>query len=84
MTRAQHQVNARNQSALLNATVRRSTIVATFWWPFSRADIACMLRTSAGHVQHVWLKAKERGELPNIARPARGFDLRREAIGRAA
>lgn len=57
-----------------------STIIAAWWWPKSRADIACMLHINADHVKRVWAKAKEEKVLPRIARPAKGIDLRKTAL----
>jgi len=61
-----------------------ATIIASFFWPFSRADLACMLHVNHEHIRRVWERAKERGDLPNVARPGRGFDQRRNAMGMAA
>jgi hypothetical protein len=84
MTMAQRQVNARNHSALLNLK-----IIEAFWWPYSRADISCMLNVYPSRVKYVWDEAKASGHLPNIERPAKGFNLEalflsRVNAGRAA
>jgi hypothetical protein len=68
----------------LRPCLPQSTIIAAFWWPYSRADIACMLRTTPGHLQHAWLKAKEQGRLPRINRPAKGFNLQRLFLARVS
>ena len=57
-----------------------TAIIAAFWWSKSRADIACMLHTSADHVKRVWTKAKTGGILPDLARPPNGFDPRISAM----
>ncbi len=67
-------------TAARNPIPHDSTIIAAFWWPDSRADVACKLKTNAAHVRRVWLKAKASGALPVIKRPKGGFDLRGDAM----
>ena len=60
-----------------------STIIAAYWWSDSRADVACKLHTSADHVKRVRAKAKWQGIIPDLPRPAQGFDPRVTALGLA-
>lgn len=82
MTQAQHQVNARNQSALLNS--KDANIIRAFWWPHSRADVACILQVHASHVKRVWDDARSSGQLPRIERPAKGFETDAEFMAAMA
>jgi hypothetical protein len=61
-----------------------STIIASWWWAETRGRLAWQLNTTISHIDHVWAKAKANGDLPDITRPAGGFDLRKGAMGRAA
>lgn len=58
--------------------VANSTIIAAFFWPHSRMQIAWMLGANAQKIRRIWRLAKVRRDLPRIARPRFGFDLRQE------
>ena len=65
--------------------VPESTIIATFAWPYSALQIVHNLRAlgysvTTTHVKEVWDRARQRGDLPPIERPAHGFDPRRAAL----
>ncbi|SDD93957.1 hypothetical protein SAMN05216337_101798 [Bradyrhizobium brasilense] len=52
-------------------------VINAFFLPGSAAHVATAFSTErkklhAGDVARIWAKAKERGDLPNITRPAKG------------
>lgn len=61
-----------------------AAIIAAFWWNDTRCDVACKLHTTRSHVTRVWANARAAGELPQLRRPPKGFDLRPDAMAIAA
>jgi hypothetical protein len=53
-----------------------SQIISAFFWPDTKPKIAWKLGVSARHIDRVWLKAKQDGDLPRVKRPPGGFKER--------
>ncbi|MDP2410380.1 MAG: hypothetical protein Q8M26_08845 [Pseudolabrys sp.] len=69
----------------MSQTISDSAIIATYRWSRSIEWLLGHFRragtpTTAEHIEAVWAKAKERGDLPPLERPPEGFDPRQAAL----